>query len=102
MCLEQNSVKMAAAERAMSAIMIVKYSSLIYLTLCQYFRMELLHCEKLRKQKKELEKAEMDLVSVSQIEHEQREMQKKSTYTHTQKLSFFIQCLNICLSLLPG
>lgn len=78
---------MAAAERVMSAIMIVKYSSLIYLTLCQYFRMELLHCEKLRKQKKELEKAEMDLVSVSQIEHEQREMQKKST--HTQKLSFF-------------
>lgn len=30
---------------------------------CQYFRMELLHCEKLRKQKEELEKAEMDLVS---------------------------------------
>uniref|UniRef100_A0A8C4GKR9 UTP6 small subunit processome component n=1 Tax=Dicentrarchus labrax TaxID=13489 RepID=A0A8C4GKR9_DICLA len=29
----------------------------------EYFRMELLHCEKLRKQKKELEKAEMDLVS---------------------------------------
>uniref|UniRef100_A0AAQ4R4P4 UTP6 small subunit processome component n=1 Tax=Gasterosteus aculeatus aculeatus TaxID=481459 RepID=A0AAQ4R4P4_GASAC len=28
---------------------------------CQYFRMELLHCEKLRKQKEELEKAEMDL-----------------------------------------
>uniref|UniRef100_A0A8D0AR60 UTP6 small subunit processome component n=1 Tax=Sander lucioperca TaxID=283035 RepID=A0A8D0AR60_SANLU len=28
----------------------------------EYFRMELLHCEKLRKQKKELEKAEMDLV----------------------------------------
>ncbi|KAF1395088.1 hypothetical protein PFLUV_G00007920 [Perca fluviatilis] len=27
----------------------------------EYFRMELLHCEKLRKQKKELEKAEMDL-----------------------------------------
>lgn len=33
--------------------------------LCQYFRMELLHCEKLRKQKSELEKAEMDLVSVA-------------------------------------
>uniref|UniRef100_A0A8D0AK64 UTP6 small subunit processome component n=1 Tax=Sander lucioperca TaxID=283035 RepID=A0A8D0AK64_SANLU len=31
----------------------------------EYFRMELLHCEKLRKQKKELEKAEMDLVSFS-------------------------------------
>lgn len=31
--------------------------------MCQYFRMELLHCEKLRKQKIELEKAEMDLVS---------------------------------------
>lgn len=31
--------------------------------------MELLHCEKLRKQKTELEKAEMDLVSVSQIKH---------------------------------
>uniref|UniRef100_A0A674NCG7 UTP6 small subunit processome component n=1 Tax=Takifugu rubripes TaxID=31033 RepID=A0A674NCG7_TAKRU len=30
----------------------------------EYFRMELLHCEKLRKQKMELEKAEMDLVSV--------------------------------------
>uniref|UniRef100_A0A674NSW7 UTP6 small subunit processome component n=1 Tax=Takifugu rubripes TaxID=31033 RepID=A0A674NSW7_TAKRU len=29
----------------------------------EYFRMELLHCEKLRKQKMELEKAEMDLVS---------------------------------------
>uniref|UniRef100_A0A7N6B6Y1 UTP6 small subunit processome component n=1 Tax=Anabas testudineus TaxID=64144 RepID=A0A7N6B6Y1_ANATE len=29
----------------------------------EYFRMELLHCEKLRKQKEELEKAEMDLVS---------------------------------------
>lgn len=28
--------------------------------------MELLHCEKLRKQKTELEKAEMDLVSVKQ------------------------------------
>lgn len=27
----------------------------------EYFRMELLHCEKLRKQQKELEKAEMDL-----------------------------------------
>ncbi|XP_074554696.1 U3 small nucleolar RNA-associated protein 6 homolog [Halichoeres trimaculatus] len=27
----------------------------------EYFRMELLHCEKLRKQKEELEKAEMDL-----------------------------------------
>ncbi|KAK5865947.1 hypothetical protein PBY51_020177 [Eleginops maclovinus] len=27
----------------------------------EYFRMELLHCEKLRKQKKDLEKAEMDL-----------------------------------------
>lgn len=31
--------------------------------------MELLHCEKLRKQKIELEKAEMDLVSVSEIQH---------------------------------
>uniref|UniRef100_A0A8C2WL91 UTP6 small subunit processome component n=1 Tax=Cyclopterus lumpus TaxID=8103 RepID=A0A8C2WL91_CYCLU len=31
----------------------------------EYFRMELLHCEKLRKQKSELEKAEMDLVSFS-------------------------------------
>uniref|UniRef100_A0A668APV8 UTP6 small subunit processome component n=1 Tax=Myripristis murdjan TaxID=586833 RepID=A0A668APV8_9TELE len=30
----------------------------------EYFRMELLHAEKLRKQKKELEKAEMNLVSV--------------------------------------
>uniref|UniRef100_A0A3B5KEI7 UTP6 small subunit processome component n=1 Tax=Takifugu rubripes TaxID=31033 RepID=A0A3B5KEI7_TAKRU len=29
----------------------------------EYFRMELLHCEKLRKQKMELEKAEMDLFS---------------------------------------
>lgn len=29
--------------------------------------MELLHCEKLRKQKVELEKAEMDLVSVSDV-----------------------------------
>lgn len=31
--------------------------------------MELLHCEKLRKQKMELEKAEMDLVSVTEIQH---------------------------------
>lgn len=31
----------------------------------KYFRMELLHCEKLRKQKDDLEKAEMDLVSVA-------------------------------------
>lgn len=31
--------------------------------------MELLHCEKLRKQKMELEKAEMDLVSLSEIQH---------------------------------
>ena len=38
----------------------------------QYFRMELLHAEKLRKQQKELEQAEMDLVS-----------------THTHLLSFF-------------
>lgn len=30
----------------------------------KYFRMELLHCEKLRKQKEELEKAEVDLVSL--------------------------------------
>uniref|UniRef100_A0AAQ6A845 UTP6 small subunit processome component n=1 Tax=Amphiprion ocellaris TaxID=80972 RepID=A0AAQ6A845_AMPOC len=32
----------------------------------EYFRMELLHSEKLRKQQKDLEKAEMDLVSVKQ------------------------------------
>uniref|UniRef100_A0A673D1B2 UTP6 small subunit processome component n=1 Tax=Sphaeramia orbicularis TaxID=375764 RepID=A0A673D1B2_9TELE len=31
----------------------------------EYFRMELLHCEKLRKQKQELERAAMDLVSFS-------------------------------------
>ncbi|KAA8594967.1 hypothetical protein FQN60_012102 [Etheostoma spectabile] len=34
---------------------------LLYTPTNRYFRMELLHCEKLRKQKKELEKAEMDL-----------------------------------------
>uniref|UniRef100_A0A8C4EFZ9 UTP6 small subunit processome component n=1 Tax=Dicentrarchus labrax TaxID=13489 RepID=A0A8C4EFZ9_DICLA len=33
----------------------------------EYFRMELLHCEKLRKQKKELEKAEMDLEFQDQV-----------------------------------
>lgn len=51
--------------------------------------MELLHCEKLRKQKKELEKAEMDLVSVSQIEHKLWEMQKKSISTCTEALAFY-------------
>lgn len=57
--------------------------------------MELLHCEKLRKQKQELEKAEMDLVSVSQIEHK-RLQNAKSQHTHTEreKLSLSIQCLN--------
>lgn len=34
-------------------------------SLFQYFRMELLHCEKLKKQQMELEKAKMDLVSAS-------------------------------------
>lgn len=57
--------------------------------------MELLHCEKLRKQKAELEKAEMDLVSVSQIEN-------KLWETHVQKHSLYIQCLNTRSSLLPG
>lgn len=56
--------------------------------------MELLHCEKLRKQKQELEKAEMDLVSVSQIEHKLWEMQKVNTRTEREKLSLPIQCLN--------
>uniref|UniRef100_A0A671UFP9 UTP6 small subunit processome component n=1 Tax=Sparus aurata TaxID=8175 RepID=A0A671UFP9_SPAAU len=62
----------------------------------EYFRMELLHCEKLRKQKAELEKAEMDLVSVSQIEN-------KLWETHVQKHSLYIQynfniCVTFCLT----
>lgn len=36
----------------------------------QYFRMELLHCEKLKQQQMELEKAKMDLVSASQSQQE--------------------------------
>uniref|UniRef100_A0AAQ5YW49 UTP6 small subunit processome component n=1 Tax=Amphiprion ocellaris TaxID=80972 RepID=A0AAQ5YW49_AMPOC len=46
----------------------------------EYFRMELLHSEKLRKQQKDLEKAEMDLVSVKQSECKQK--CKSNTYIH--------------------
>lgn len=47
--------------------------------------MELLHCEKLRKQKKELEKAEMELVCTEKI------LEKKKEKDLTQILFLIIQ-----------
>uniref|UniRef100_A0AAQ5XMJ2 UTP6 small subunit processome component n=1 Tax=Amphiprion ocellaris TaxID=80972 RepID=A0AAQ5XMJ2_AMPOC len=58
----------------------------------EYFRMELLHSEKLRKQQKDLEKAEMDLVSVKQSECKQK--CKSNTYIH-REAAFVISLLNI-------
>lgn len=58
----------------------------------QYFRMELLHCEKLRKQKEELEKADIDLVSAEKTNKKttklwQMEMQQvnQNMYNTLQK-----------------
>lgn len=42
--------------------MIYPRSNFILLSLLQYFRMELMHAEKQRKEKKEFEQAKMDLV----------------------------------------
>lgn len=42
--------------------MIYLQSNFILLSLLQYFRMELMHAEKQRKEKKEFEQAKMDLV----------------------------------------
>lgn len=42
--------------------MIDPHSNLIFISLLQYFRMELMHAEKQRKEKKEFEQAKMDLV----------------------------------------
>lgn len=42
--------------------MIYPHSNFILLSLLQYFRMELMHAEKQRKEKKEFEQAKMDLV----------------------------------------
>ena len=62
--------------------------------LCQYFRMELLHCEKLMNQKAELEKAELDSVSVTNWT---QTVGNKSTHTHAHRSSHFVYSVWIIL-----
>lgn len=65
----------------------------------EYFRMELLHCEKLRKQKAELEKAEMDLgeyeFSLEILNAKLAEVVYKDATGKIKEAEFVISLLNI-------
>ncbi|PWA32749.1 hypothetical protein CCH79_00012432 [Gambusia affinis] len=65
----------------------------------EYFRMELLHCEKLRKQKEELEKAEMDLgeyeFSPEILSGKLAEVVYKDATAKIKEAEFVISLLNI-------
>ncbi|CAJ1053577.1 U3 small nucleolar RNA-associated protein 6 homolog [Xyrichtys novacula] len=65
----------------------------------EYFRMELLHCEKLRKQKEELEKAEMDLgeyeFSPEILNARLAEVVYKDASSKIKEADFVISLLNI-------
>uniref|UniRef100_A0A7N6AJJ0 UTP6 small subunit processome component n=1 Tax=Anabas testudineus TaxID=64144 RepID=A0A7N6AJJ0_ANATE len=61
----------------------------------EYFRMELLHCEKLRKQKEELEKAEMDLFAPEILNGKLAEVVYKDATGKIKEAEFVISLLNI-------
>uniref|UniRef100_A0A8C5EGM9 UTP6 small subunit processome component n=1 Tax=Gouania willdenowi TaxID=441366 RepID=A0A8C5EGM9_GOUWI len=61
----------------------------------EYFRMELLHCEKLRQQKEQLEKAEMDLFSPEILSGKLAEVVYRDAVGKIKEAGFVISLLNI-------
>uniref|UniRef100_A0A673CSG4 UTP6 small subunit processome component n=1 Tax=Sphaeramia orbicularis TaxID=375764 RepID=A0A673CSG4_9TELE len=61
----------------------------------EYFRMELLHCEKLRKQKQELERAAMDLFSPEILSGKLVEVVYRDATGKIKEAAFVISLLNI-------